>query len=150
MKVVRVLSSLSGAAALVFALCASKCEHTTEILPFVKEICNDGIDNDTDGKTDCRDTDCDTECEVQVQISQLPSAITVDTLDVAGTHFNATGIAVTVTPSGTAGTAVITGDKWTSHLTQLSTPLTTYTITAIGSDAQGRKDTAIVTVTRQN
>jgi hypothetical protein len=149
MKAAKVLFTATGAAALAFALCASKCETATEIVPFVKEICNDNVDNDTDGKIDCLDSDCDTECEVHVAINQIPSISGVDTAIISGTHANATGIAVTIATSGQAGAATITGNTWTSRLTLLSA-IGSYTVTAIASDAQGRHDTAVATFERNN
>jgi hypothetical protein len=149
MKPARTLLSLAGAAALVFALCASKCEHTTEIIPFVKEVCNDVQDNDGDGLTDCQDSDCDQECAVHVHINPMADFKNTDTVHVTGTHFKATGIIITVSPSGSPGAATITGDTWTATVTNLQDP-TTYTIKAVASDAQGRSDTTTATVTRTN
>ena len=63
-----------------------------EIIPFVKEICTDTLDNDTDGKSDCQDSDCDVECEVHVKSIRSPPFGT-DTVNVSGTHTKATGIA---------------------------------------------------------
>jgi hypothetical protein len=149
MKPARTLLSISGAIALVFALCASTCEHTTEIIPFVKEVCNDVQDNDGDGLTDCQDSDCDQDCAVHVHINPMADFKDTDTVRVTGTHFKATGVIVSVSPSGTAGAATITGDTWSATVTQLNVK-TTYTIQAIGSDAQGRSDTTTATVTRTN
>jgi hypothetical protein len=148
MRLAQVLSITAGSAALVFALCASKCEQSTEIIPYVKEICADTVDNDADGLVDCRDSDCDFECTVSVAINQIPT-LTKDSLTVTGTHFNATGITLSVLPSGTAGTPVITGNTWTAQITQLA-DRTTYTVTAIASDAQSRRDTATATFDRTN
>jgi hypothetical protein len=147
MKPARILYPLAGAIALLFALCASKCEHTTEIVPFVKEICTDVQDNDGDGKVDCQDSDCDDECAVHVHINPMADLRGTDSLTVTGTHFKATGIILSVTPSGTAGAATIIGDTWSARVSQLQ-DLNTYTIRAIGSDAQNRSDTATATVTR--
>ncbi len=148
MKAAKALYALAGASALAFALTASKCETDTVIVPYVQEICNDKIDNDGDGLIDCQDSDCDVECKVQVNINPI-SPISTDSLTVTGTHFNATGIALSILPSGSAGAAVISGNSWTAHLTLLSDK-TTYTLTAIASDAQGRLDTATATLIRNN
>ncbi|MDB5050519.1 MAG: hypothetical protein JWO30_3590 [Fibrobacteres bacterium] len=149
MKAARVLYTATGAAALVFALGASKCEQTTTIVPYVAEICNDNLDNDTDGKTDCQDSDCDTQCEVHVQINPIPPTITADTLKVTGTNFKATGIALQLLPTGTAGAVTITGETWSAVLTNLGTR-GQYTLTAIASDAQSRQDTAVAVFERTN
>jgi hypothetical protein len=149
MKAARVLYTASGAAALAFALCASKCEQTTAIVPYVAEICNDNLDNDTDGNTDCQDSDCDLQCKVHVQINPIAPTITADTLKITGTNFKATGIALQILPTGTAGAVTITGDTWSAMLTNLGTP-GQYTLKAIASDAQSRQDTAVAIFERTN
>jgi hypothetical protein len=149
MRALRALFPVSGAAALLTLLCASKCEHATEIVPYVKEICNDTQDNDADGKTDCQDSDCDGECLVSVTINPIAPIANMDTATISGAHFKAVGISVTVSPSGIGGSAVITGDTWTASITQLL-EAREYTITAIAADAQGREDTATAILTKQN
>ncbi|MEO7424522.1 MAG: hypothetical protein ABI036_04995 [Fibrobacteria bacterium] len=148
MKAVPAIVSTAGACALAFALCASKCVHTTEIVPYIQEICDDDIDNDTDGDKDCQDSDCDAACAVSVLINPI-STITGDSLTVTGTHLHATGIALSIFPVGTAGSVTLTENTWTGHLALLS-DRTTYTLTAIAADAQGRKDTASVQFVRGN
>jgi hypothetical protein len=145
------LLSLAGAAAVLFALSASKCDSTTDFPPFVAEICTDKIDNDSDGHADCADSDCDNVCTVNVTINSIPPSITVDTLNIAGTVTNATAVSVTVVPSGAvanSGQAVVTGGNWTATLIQLS-GLKTYTIKAVAADANHRADTATATFERK-
>ena len=146
-----ILLSLSGAAAVLFALSASKCESVTDFPPFVAEICTDKVDNDSDGHADCADSDCDIACTVAVTINPLSPSITVDTMNIAGTVTNATAVSVTVTPSGSvanSGQAVVTGSNWTATLIQLSAQRT-YTVKAVAADANNRADTAIATFERK-
>src|SRR4051812_10044328 len=116
------LAAIAGAMGAIFILSASKCETTTEILPpSPDEICNDGIDNDTDGKMDCADTDCLLECRVSVFV--FPTTPTsLDTLRISGTHENAQSITVTLSAGGgSAATPVISGTKWDCLISGLST-----------------------------
>jgi hypothetical protein len=148
MKASKALATLAGAAAILTALTASKCEQNTEIIPFVAEICADKLDNDEDGRTDCRDSDCDLACEVEVGFVATPATITSDSLTLRGSHANASGIAVSITPSGTSpGNATLTGNDWEARFIGLS-QRTAYIVTAIASDENGRKDTATTTFQR--
>lgn len=147
----QILLSLAGAAAILFALSASKCETTTDFPPFVAEICTDKIDNDSDSHADCADSDCDLVCTVNVTINPLSPSITADTMNIAGTVTNATAVAVTVSPSGSvanSGQAVVNGSNWTATLIQLSDKRV-YTIKAVAADANNRADTAIATFERK-
>lgn len=139
----------AAAGALVLVLTASKCEQTTAIIPYVKEICTDQIDNDEDGKTDCADSECDLDCAVSVSIDPIPVRISTDTLDIKGHHVHATAVTVvSLSPSGTPGTATVSGDAWTARLTNLSQSAN-YTVTVVASNGD-RKDTAVATFTRGN
>lgn len=150
MKALQHLYYAAAGAALIFALSASKCQTDTIIVPYVAEICNDNIDNDGDGQIDCLDSDCDAQCQVHVNINPILPTLPVDSLTVTGTHFKATGITVSVLPSGSGGgPAAVSGDIWSIHLTNLSA-LGVYTVTAVASDAQGRQDTATATFERKN
>lgn len=150
MKASRTLATIAGAAALLTALTASKCEQTTEIVPFMAEICADNLDNDADGRADCRDSDCNLVCEVEVTIGATPATLTSDSLTIKGSHVNASSIAVTITPIGTSpGNATLTGDGWEARFIGLS-QRTTYAVTAIASDDSDRKDTVTITFQRVN
>lgn len=148
----RLAAGLAAAVALYFALTASKCEQTTEFVPFVAEQadkCLDKIDNDADGKIDCDDADCDAVCAVTVTIDALPPIITSDTLPIAGQQRNATSVTViSVTPQGSGSTPVVSGDTWKSTLTNLSQK-GNYTVTVVGSNGD-RRDTATANFTRGN
>jgi hypothetical protein len=141
---------LAAAAAAYLALTASKCRQTTEIVPFVAETadkCLDKIDNDEDGKIDCDDSDCSIVCAVTVTIDALPARVPTDTLEIRGQQHNATTVTVSsLSPFGTAGTPVVSGESWSARLTNLSQK-TTYTITVIGSNGN-RRDTATATFIR--
>lgn len=148
MKTEKSLLTLAGGAALLFALSASKCETETTFPGYVAEICTDKIDNDEDGRIDCQDSDCRDECAVKVTILPPAAPITVDSLTISGTHFNASTITVSITPSGLAGAASPLADgTWKAHLSSL-TARTAYTVIAVGADAQGGLDADTVTVVR--
>ncbi len=145
----RILLGLAAASAALFALTASKCDSSTAFVPFVAEICTDNQDNDEDGFIDCKDSDCDRACELTVTINDFSKPVTRDTLPLSGTHAHATSVVVSVTPSGTGGTAVLAGDTWSLSVTNLSAR-TTYTLMAVATDAQDRHDTATTTFLRGN
>jgi hypothetical protein len=153
----RLAAALAAAGAAYFALTASKCQQSTEFVPFVAEQadkCLDKIDNDADGKIDCDDPDCNTICAVQVNIDAIPSVISADTLTITGTQHNATSVSViSVSPQGggTQGTGsapVLTGETWRSTLSNLGERVL-YTVTVVGSNGN-RRDTATATFTRGN
>ena len=91
MKVRRLLTTLAGGTAVLFALTAYKCQSTTEFPAFVPEICTDDQDNDSDGKKDCEDSDCDLVCSVSLTINAVSPTLNVDSLTLSGTVSNATG-----------------------------------------------------------
>jgi hypothetical protein len=148
----RLAAGLAAAGALYFALTASKCEQTTEFVPFVAEQadkCLDKIDNDADGKIDCDDPDCDAVCAVTVTIDALPPVITTDSLSITGQQHNASSVSViSVTPQGSGSAPALSGETWKSTLTNLSQP-GDYTVTVVGSNGD-RRDTAKATFTRGN
>ena len=145
----RIAAGLAAAGALVLTLTASKCEENTTFPGFVAEICNDNIDNNSDGKIDCADPTCSgsAACTVSLSIDVLPGVITKDTLVLTGHQTNASSVAVvSVTPAGTPAAATITGDTWSAMLTNL-TQRTTYTVIVVGSKGELR-DTAQTTFVR--
>jgi hypothetical protein len=148
----RLAAGLAAAGALYFALTASKCEQTTELVPFVAEQgdkCLDKIDNDADAKIDCDDTDCDAICAVSVIIDPLPAVISTDTLRISGQQHNASAISIiSVTPQGNGSAPAISGETWTSLLSDLGQK-GSYSVTVVGSNG-GRRDTATATFTRGN
>jgi hypothetical protein len=146
----RLAACLAATGALYFALTASKCEQTTEFVPFVAEAadkCLDKIDNDADGKIDCADSDCDAICAVSVTLDALPPTIPTDSVTIHGQQHNASSVTViSVVPQGSGSAPVLSGETWSSTLTGLSLK-TTYTITVVGSNGD-RRDTAKATITR--
>jgi hypothetical protein len=135
---------VAGGAAMIFALCADTCETSTEFPGFVKEICNDNVDNDSDGTVDCLDSDCDQACQITL-VTNLPGAIAGDTLVLSGTAHNATSINVTVRPNGEADPVVVVGDTWRTVARKLvSAGQYIFTVTATG--AQGKTVTDTTTV----
>jgi hypothetical protein len=152
MKVRRLLTTLAGGTAVLFALTAYKCQTTTDFPAFVPEICTDKQDNDSDGKIDCLDSDCELACTVSLTINSVSPTITVDSLTLSGTVINATGVAVSISPDGdvaNSGQATVTGDAWQIRITGIS-DVGIYTITAKATGQSDRGDTASVTVERKN
>jgi hypothetical protein len=146
MKKATPLLYVAGGAALIFALCASDCETSTEFPGFVTEkICTDNIDNDSDGVADCLDSDCDQACQVQVSIN-TPGVIIDDALALTGTVHNATTITIVMSPTGEADPVQISGETWSTTVRNF-TSSGTYRITATATSAQGKSasDTASVT-----
>ncbi|GEM_PF-2265702 len=146
------LASLAGAAAVLFALTASKCDSTTDFPSYVAEICNDKIDNDSDGQVDCADSDCANACTVGVTIGVVPAILGQDTLNLSGSVTNSSAVAITVIPSGSvdnSGQATVSGGTWQARLRNLSAR-TTYTVKAVAADANNRGDTATVSFERRD
>ena len=149
----RLAACVAAAGALYFVLTASKCEQTTEFVEYVAEKgadkCFDKLDNDSDGKIDCADSDCDAVCAVEVTIDAVPPVINADTLVLSGQQHNASSITVlSVLPSGKGSAPVLSGETWTSRLSELSAK-TGYTVTVVGSNGN-RRDTASITFSRGN
>lgn len=138
-----------GLLAAALALTAAQCEHKIDFPGFVAENCSDNVDNDEDGKADCNDTDCEEDCRVEVTIDQPTATITTDSLRLTGTHFNATTVAVSMSPGGTGGNAQkVGGDRWEYLVTNIGTS-GTYKATVVASGAGTRRDTAVVTFQKQ-
>jgi hypothetical protein len=149
----RLAAYMAAAGAMYFALTASKCRQSTEFVQFIAETgadkCLDKLDNDSDGKIDCDDSDCDAVCAVEVTIDAVPPVINVDTLVLSGQQHNASSVTIlSVLPSGKGSAPVLSGETWTSHLSELSAR-TGYTVTVVGSNGN-RRDTASITFTRGN
>lgn len=148
-RTVPILISLFAGAGALMAL--QSCEQTTTFTPFIREICTDRMDNDSDGKVDCDDSDCNAECSVEISIvTPLPTS--ADSLELSGSTRNAVSVSVLVTPApGEGGTASLdpsTGD-WRITLRKLQTA-GNYTVQAIASNQANLKDTATATVERRN
>ena len=152
MKVRRLLTTLAGGTAVLFALTAYKCQSTTEFPAFVPEICTDDQDNDSDGKKDCDDTDCDLVCSVSLTINAISPTLNVDSLTLSGTVSNATGVAISINPSAqvqNSGQATVTGSTWQARITGLSTN-GQYKVTARAVGQGNRSDTGEVIFDRTN
>ncbi|MBW8889020.1 MAG: hypothetical protein JF616_14800 [Fibrobacteres bacterium] len=136
----RAAAGLAAAGAVILVFTASKCVQDTTFTNYVPEICTDKIDNDGDGLIDCADTDCDPACAVSISLDALPGTFTTDTLVLTGIQRNATSVAVvSITPSGTPVSAVITNDTWKATIPGL-VQKTTYNMTVVGSNGN-RADT---------
>ena len=152
MKVRRLLTTLAGGTAVLFALSASKCHNTTDFPPFVQEICTDNLDNDSDGKKDCLDSDCNLECTVEVTINAVSPTLNFDSLTLTGTVTNATGVAVSIDPTAlveNSGQATVTGSAWKAKITGM-TATGVYTVTAKAVGQSDRSDTAKASFERKN
>jgi hypothetical protein len=148
----RLAAGLAAIGAMYFAMTASKCEQTTELVPFVAEQadkCLDKLDNDDDGRIDCADPDCNAVCEVTLNVDALPAVINTDTLVLTGTQHNATSITVvSLSPQGTGDTPAISGETWSVRLSGL-TLKTSYNVILVASNGD-RRDTATTTFARGN
>lgn len=152
MKVRRLLTTLAGGTAVLFALTAYKCQSTTDFPAFVPEICTDDLDNDSDGKKDCQDSDCDLACTVTLTINAVSPTLNVDSLTLTGSVINATGVAISVNPSAivqNSGQATVTGTTWLARISGL-TATGNYTVTARAVGQGDRSDTAVVVFERKN
>lgn len=150
MKLPRTLPILMTLAVGAVALLSlSNCEQTTTFVPFIKEICGDKTDNDSDGKLDCDDSDCQVECSVDITISPT-SPTSEDSLQISGSSRNAQSISILVTPSpGLSRAAVLeSGGGWSAMLYDLKTAQT-YAVKAIATSPQGTHDTATTSVERR-
>lgn len=149
----RLAACVAAAGALYLALTASKCEQSAEFVDYVAETgadkCLDKLDNDTDGKIDCEDSDCDAVCAVEVTIAAVPAVLTQDTLLLTGQQHNAASITlISLLPNGKGTPPVLSGETWSSRLSELSTR-TTYTVTVVATNGN-RTDTARTTFVRGN
>ena len=152
MKARRLFTTLAGGTAVLFALTAYKCQSTTEFPAFVPEICTDDLDNDSDGKKDCQDTDCELACTVDLTIDAVSPTLNVDSLTLAGSVTNATGVAISTDPVAqvqNSGQATVTGSTWKAKITGLSTN-GVYTVTARAVGQGDHSDTATVTFERKD
>lgn len=140
MKALPWFTYIAGAFALAFVISASDCHTNTEIVPYVKEICTDNIDNDGDGLTDCKDSDCALECKVQLTLTPIPATVNTDSILISGTHSHAASIAVTVTTPGIASQPVLSGSTWQASLTRMTDNIT-YSVVVIATDSNSQSDT---------
>jgi hypothetical protein len=146
MKKATPLLVLCGLLALGFVLTASKCDNIIDFPGVKPEICDDKIDNDSDGAIDCKDSECAASCRVSITLDDI-GPIDHDTVRIGGTVENQTSIEIQVRKTGTADPAVVDGLSWHSTLRQLSGAGTTWNVTVIATGLQG-KDTATDSVSQ--
>ena len=131
-----------GALAMIGLQCKNDFGFTA---PLTSEICNDGIDNDSNGFTDCRDPACAAQCTPQLAITPVASPITADSLLLTGTCPHAASISISLSPLnfGQGGQATVSGSAWSIMLRTLQNG--NLTATAVAVDSTGLlRDTAAV------
>ena len=125
------------------------CENDFSFTPPVNhEICNDGLDNDSDSFTDCRDSECGDFCRPLITLTAPPYIVAADSLVISGTHQRAASIVVTASPSGSGGQANKILSGWTFTLRNLLAGTISLKVVATDSTGQWR-DSAAATFTVQ-
>ena len=136
MRMANHIARLAGIAALGLVFTASDCSHTLSFTPPLnREICDDGIDNDGNGRVDCRDAECLLQCRPELTVDPIAVPVRQDSLELSGNAARAASVTVTASPSGIGGQAQISGLRWTFLLRNLKNG--EHTLVAVAVDSTG-------------
>lgn len=127
--------SIFGAALLAlipaWASMGAECTHTIE--PFQKEICNDNIDNNNDGKMDCRDRSCQAECTVSFTVDPVDTVSTDNQVVLSGKAVNIGSVLAEANGRDYGG--IVSDSTWTATVPLIS-GRNQITLTAFGFHGQ--------------
>ena len=117
----------------------------TQVVPYIKEICSDNVDNDNDGLIDCQDNECSEECFVKINITQFPRDLVLpDSVQIFGTYENAKKVEVINATTGSTAIADLNRGEWQVMLRNLASG--TNRIQAVAINPIGASDTVTVKI----